>query len=1018
MLDTDRYAGKKRKKPVQKQKPAIDASKSNPSKRHRDRLNGELERLTNILPFSEDICSRLDKLSVLRLSVGYLKVKSFFNATMKKNSIGFPIGNGLDISELDAMGLSEGDLLLQALNGFVLVVTAEGYVFYASPTVQDYLGFHQSDMVHQSVFEFIHIDDRAMFRRQLHFALNPKLLDADGDGDGMQNSSDITRNIMTYDPQYIPPENSSFLERAFVCRFRCLLDNSSGFLKLNFQGRLKFLIGQNKKAENGSVLQPQLALFAIATPVQPPAILEIRTKTLIFQTKHKLDFTPLGIDSRGKVVLGYSEMELCMKGSGYQFIHAADMMHCADNHVRMIKTGESGMTVFRLLTKNGGWIWVQANARLVYKGGRPDFIIARQRALVNAEGEEHLRQRKLQLPFSLTTGEAVLYDTSPTLDIMSPESNNKEPSVLSGIDQKAMDPSSILASIQKQDKTVYQHPTEPEFTVDEAFMDSWALFNVPSHALQDETIKEEEKDTVVSMIDTLEQLAQDGDLCAALQQMEVDSTELKEWENALLRIAKESSGSEKDLSFDEILTNDIFSYVEDALYKETNNGLPPQPTAPAPAKTNPFRGLSGQCPATTVNHECGFSTGHSLDSREAAKHDLNKLDFVGRAQQEMVTAVSATQISQRLSHLGPNATMGLRIPGNQEDTSLHNFVNNLSQTGLFTFNSKELFSQTQKHLGQKTTSNTFIIPYNSWEPQQTLQNGRDKAKVQTSPMSSCQFGSHPVNQTETPQMHYLQNGFHQSSQQTANHWNKMDLGTGNHSQSLSPCKNHVSSDVSPPCPNLLKFPQQSNMQPSQQWKQALPEQPCPVLVKNRLVPESYQNLETPEFPLVHLLPETSPSSADECKNITNDAYHTTSDRLAANHCSPLSSCMFESRSPLTNADQLHPQAQAVTIASCFKKTIPNNQSPPQASCYFQWMRNEPVVGTSSIPQEDACISPPSCHVVSGVSNSQSVSQQYHDCNGQTQVERHPVEYSSSFSIPPLVKGIYLSENGKANCCNL
>ncbi len=38
--------------------------------------------------------------------------------------------------------------------------------------------------------------------------------------------------------------------------------------------------------------------------------------------------------SRGKIILGYSETELCMKGSGYQFIHAADMMYCADNHVR------------------------------------------------------------------------------------------------------------------------------------------------------------------------------------------------------------------------------------------------------------------------------------------------------------------------------------------------------------------------------------------------------------------------------------------------------------------------------------------------------------------------------------------------------------------------------------------------------------------------------------------------------------------------------------------------------------
>ncbi|XP_074840757.1 aryl hydrocarbon receptor [Carettochelys insculpta] len=468
------YASRKRRKPVQKiVKPCTsEGAKSNPSKRHRDRLNAELDRLASLLPFPQDVIAKLDKLSVLRLSVSYLRAKSFFDVALKSSNCTRPEINGIqDSCRTTKLGesihLLEGELLLQALNGFVLVVTADALVFYASSTIQDYLGFQQSDVIHQSVFELIHTEDRPEFQRQLHWALNPT--QPTDSGQRTQGDNGFSQPATYYNAEQLPPENSSFMERNFICRLRCLLDNSSGFLAMNFQGRLKFLHGQNKKGKDGSPVSPQLALFAVATPLQPPSILEIRTKNFIFRTKHKLDFTPTGCDAKGKIVLGYTEAELCMRGTGYQFIHAADMLYCAENHVRMIKTGESGMTVFRLLTKENRWAWVQANARLIYKNGRPDYIIATQRPLTEEEGTEHLRKRNMSLPFMFATGEAVLYEASFSLpNLMDPSPTKAKSTLGKGAAAKAtlhkepVDPNSLLGAMLRQDESIYLCPPAPQ----------------------------------------------------------------------------------------------------------------------------------------------------------------------------------------------------------------------------------------------------------------------------------------------------------------------------------------------------------------------------------------------------------------------------------------------------------------------------------------------------------------------------------------------------------------------------
>ncbi|XP_050525781.1 hypoxia-inducible factor 3-alpha isoform X2 [Daktulosphaira vitifoliae] len=361
--------------------------KSNPSKRHRERLNAELDTLANLLPFEHNILSKLDRLSILRLSVSYLRTKSYFQVTMHKskeeqnNVTSSQYQRSRTCPEPHHLHL-DGDMFLQALNGFLVMLTCDGEVFFATHTIENYLGFHQSDIVHQSVYELVHSEDREELQRQLMW--NSTIQSEPG-----SPAPSITLH------EALHPDNGRLLQRSFTIRFRCLLDNTSGFLRLDVRGRIKVIHGQNRKSDE----LPPLGLFALCTPFGPPSLLEIPHKEVMFKSKHKLDLSLVSMDQRGKLLLGYCDSELANMG-GYDLVHYDDLAYVASAHQELLKTGASGMIAYRVQTKQETWQWLQTSSRLVYKNSKPDFVISTHRPLMEEEGRDLLGKRTMDFKVS------------------------------------------------------------------------------------------------------------------------------------------------------------------------------------------------------------------------------------------------------------------------------------------------------------------------------------------------------------------------------------------------------------------------------------------------------------------------------------------------------------------------------------------------------------------------------------------------------------------------------------------
>ncbi|CAI5439136.1 unnamed protein product [Caenorhabditis angaria] len=392
------YASKRRQRNFKRVRdPPKSLTTTNPSKRHRERLNGELETVAMLLPYDGSTISRLDKLSVLRLAVSFLQCKAHFQACMQNfhhPSPGFPLSTHfytytpqhptpysnkvptifdprIGAPMLDHDESNFEDIALRALGGFILILNDNGEIYYASENVENFLGFHQSDVLHQPIYDLIHSEDRDDIRQQLD--VNFQLTNA------------------PIDP--FQPQNAKYLERNVNARFRCLLDNTCGFLRIDMRGKLISLHGLPTSYILGRTNPgPVLGMICICTPFVPPSTSEMTSEDLILKTKHQLDGTIISMDHKVYEMLELTEHDMPM--SMYQVIHAEDAICMAEAHKEVIKNGSSGLLVYRMVSKKSRKVYfVQSSCRLFYKNSKGETIGLTHRLLNEVEGTMLLEKR-------------------------------------------------------------------------------------------------------------------------------------------------------------------------------------------------------------------------------------------------------------------------------------------------------------------------------------------------------------------------------------------------------------------------------------------------------------------------------------------------------------------------------------------------------------------------------------------------------------------------------------------------
>ncbi|CAH1791601.1 unnamed protein product [Owenia fusiformis] len=284
--------------------------------------------LSSQIPLPPSTRAQMDKAAVMRIILSYLKIRQVLGDCEKY------------IPEVETLETKIDHQYIKALDGFVMVMSSEGDMWYLSESISKHLGLTQIDLMGQSVFEYSHPCDHEEIQEVLS---------------GTHHADDE-------------------VERNFFMRLKCTLTpkgrnvnlKSATYKVLKCSGRIITTEVEGANSESSTVR----SLVLTCEPIPHPANIEMPLDTQTFLSRHSMDMKYTYCDERVEELLGYEEADLLGK-SVYSYHHASDHSDLVKSFKNLFSKGQTMTGRYRFLAKDGGYAWVITQGTVIQNNRSP-----------------------------------------------------------------------------------------------------------------------------------------------------------------------------------------------------------------------------------------------------------------------------------------------------------------------------------------------------------------------------------------------------------------------------------------------------------------------------------------------------------------------------------------------------------------------------------------------------------------------------------------------------------------------